>query len=315
MATQTTTSAFQTGLDIQIDGYDKFFKWALRSSPVYRQFVTQYPVDPTNRSRTYHLPKFRYFEAGTRTLTETGDGTEHNLPPVDDVPISLVEYGNRTKTSYRLRDGDATYIDIDPTIAKQLSTDAVDTLDGLVRDAMLAGTQVVYSNAGAYADTGSTATLDATDVLTGKIVRRVVRDLRQASVMPLRKDKFGALISPASAVDLREDAGPGAWVDPHQYVDTQHIYNGEVGTFEGAIFMETPRAYFANDGATAAEVHRTLFLGQENTAEAVLVEPFVGLSPRIDAYDRDRGIYWRADLGHAIYRQEAILRVEHGVAA
>lgn len=316
---QTTANAFQAGsageLDIKIDGFDKFFKWMLRSQPVYRQFVDVYPVDPTNRSRTYHLPKFQYLPGGDRTLAEVGDGDGFELPEALEVVVSATELGHRSERTYRLGEGDATYIEIDPTINVQLATDAVDTLDRLVRDTLLSGDNRTTSDAG-NADPAPEAvnTLTADDTFSARLIIRAVAMLRQRSVVPLRNGQYVSIISPATSVDIREETGAAAWVFPHQYQDTAALYNGEVGTFGGAIFLETPRAHYEADGAEGAEVHRTLFLGRESTAEAVWQEPSVGLSPVTDKYARHRGTYWHADVGHAVYRQEAIQRVEHGVS-
>jgi N4-gp56 family major capsid protein len=313
MALNTTVLASSIQDGLQIDGYDKVLKWALRSMPVYRQFVFGVPSDPTNNSRTYHLKKNNFITTGSRALDEVTDPTPLTSPASTDLTITFTEVGALVGRTYRLNS--ATYVEVDPIIAKQLATDVADTLDNMVRDVMIAGTNRSTSNAGAPETAVAVNTLTAADIFSARLARRAVRDLRKRNVTPLRGENYVAIISPETSVDLREETGASNWNAPHTYVDTSNIYRGEIGTFEGAIYLETNRAYRANDGASSAEVHRTLFVGDESTAEAVKVEPFADISDPQDAMKRHRYVFWRGDLGHVVYRQESLQRVEHGVSA
>jgi hypothetical protein len=42
-----------------------------------------------------------------------------------------------------------------------------------------------------------------------------------------------------------------AWRDPHAYQTNENIWAGEIGSFEGAYFVETPRLRVAGDGASS----------------------------------------------------------------
>ena len=50
---------------------------------------------------------------------------------------------------------------------------------------------------------------------------------------------FPVIIHPDVAYDLMNDP---KWLAPHQYVDTEHMYEGEIGKIEGVRFVETTEA-------------------------------------------------------------------------
>jgi len=57
-------------------------------------------------------------------------------------------------------------------------------------------------------------------------------------------------------------------------------------------------------------VFNTYFAGQQALAEAVAEEPHVVIGPVVDKLMRHRPLGWYGVLGQAIYRQEALYRVE-----
>jgi hypothetical protein len=58
------------------------------------------------------------------------------------------------------------------------------------------------------------------------------------------------------------------------------------------------------------KVFNTYFAGQQALAEAVAEEPHVVIGPVVDKLMRHRPLGWYGVLGQAIYREEALYRVE-----
>jgi hypothetical protein len=52
--------------------------------------------------------------------------------------------------------------------------------------------------------------------------------------------QYAALIHPDVSYDFRGQALGNSWADPHVYNDPSGIYNGVIGSYGGARFMETP---------------------------------------------------------------------------
>ena len=104
------------------------------------------------------------------------------------------------------------------------------------------------------------------------------------------------------------------WRQPHEYVDTAGIYAGELGTYEGVAFVETPRLTNTQSGsgtgASQVRVYNTFIMGQQALAEAVAEEPHTVIGPVTDKLMRLRPLGWYGVLGYALYRGTALWRVE-----
>jgi hypothetical protein len=61
---------------------------------------------------------------------------------------------------------------------------------------------------------------------------------------------YYAAVHPEVSHDLREATGAATWRDPHVYNDAGGIYAGEIGSFEGAFFVESPRLSAVADATT-----------------------------------------------------------------
>jgi N4-gp56 family major capsid protein len=305
----------------------------LRSRPLFRQWVSVEPADLTNQGKIAYIPKHRYLTvAANRHVLDEVIASDQVQPGASTyVKLLLKEHGNRVgRTTFA---GDTAYIPLDPVMNEQLVTHMADTLDAMVGDELYSGSQVVNtgteagdstvplpatqlwtSNAGAI-ETPAAAnnTLLTTDVLSARIVRRVVAKLRSASVRPIRGALYQAIVHPDVSVDYQEDAGSVAWSPPHINVDTGAIYSGETGVHAGAIFAETPRARFVdNAGSGGIDVHQTMIFGREALAQWVKREPGPGVGPMVDPYRRHVDIHWYGTLGFTTFRQEAMHRIHHG---
>jgi N4-gp56 family major capsid protein len=102
------------------------------------------------------------------------------------------------------------------------------------------------------------AAIEAEDTLNGDNVRQMVAQLRTANVPTLGAGMYVGMIHPNVSYDFRSATGPANWRDPHIYVDTANIYNGEIGAYEGVRFLETPRTkIYTSSGAGAINVYAT----------------------------------------------------------
>jgi hypothetical protein len=64
-------------------------------------------------------------------------------------------------------------------------------------------------------------------------------------------------IHPEVSHDLRAETGAAGWRDPHNYQAGENIWAGEIGAYEGAYFVESPRLYNAKTGADQATLATT----------------------------------------------------------
>jgi N4-gp56 family major capsid protein len=206
--------------------------------------------------------------------------------------------------------------DVDPAIANIVAYNLADSVDEVVQTVLRGGTQVIRQNGdpATVAPTyngGTTALVGTTSTFSSKAVRLAVAKLRAQKVVPRKGSMYWCGIHPEVSHDLRAEVGSAAWRDPHNYSAPGNIWAGEIGAYEGAYFIETPRAFSALDGVGGTtRVFRSYFAGQQALAEALAEEFHVVIGPVVDKLMRQRPIGWYGVAGWSIYRQEALIRVE-----
>lgn len=293
--------------------YDRLVEFALRSQPSFRAVADKRPAQQAMPGSSVVLNLYQDLAAATGTLTETVDPDSVALPNTTNVTVTLNEYGNATLATRKL---DLFALsDVEPAIANIVAYNMVDSLDQVAQTVLRGGTQYIREIGGtASYNTGAITGVTATDSMKSKHVRLAVAKLRAQNVVPRKGPLYASYIHPEVSHDLRAETGASAtWRDPHVYSAPDAIWAGEIGAYEGAFFIESPRCYSAVDGGAGGNtvrVFRTYFLGQQGLAEAVAEEPHVVIGPVTDKLMRFRPIGWYGVLGWALYRQEAVLRLE-----
>ena len=273
--------------------YDRYVEFALRSTPLMRELVDKRPVQQAMPGSSVVFSLYNDMAANTTPLTEKVDPDAVAVDDVDQVTVTLKEYGNVVLQTRML--SELSFADVDPGVANLIAYNLADSIDKLVMATAITSTNVVG---------------DGTGTLSAEDVRYAVSKMRAASVVPKQGNLYAAYTHPEVAHDLRGETGALAFEDIRKYTGPENIINGVTGVLSGAYFVETPRCSKVGTGATA--VYNTLVTGQQAIAEAVAVEPNVVIGNVTDKLMRFRPMGWYALLGHSIYREEAIWRVETG---
>lgn len=312
MAYTDILSGASLGTNLVKTAYDRMVEFNLRSMPWYRAIADKRPVAQTQPGSSVVFNFYADLAVATSTLTETTDPTPVAVPATTTVSVTLNEYGNVVLPTRKLRL--FTLSDVDPAIADIISFNMVDSLDSVVRDVVRVGTLVVRENGGALKAVGAAgsalASVAATDTFKSRDIRAAVSNLRKNSVMPRVGNLYVGYIHPDVSYDLRSETTNADWRTPHAYSAAGNVWAGMIGEYEGALWIETPRAYSASDGASSAVVHRTLLFGKQALAECVAEEPHVVIGPVVDTLMRFRPLGWYGVLGWAIYRNNSIVRIE-----
>ena len=211
---------------------------------VHDQFAQQRDI-PANNGKTIEFRQFDPLPEQTTPLTEgvTPEGQELS---VNAMTATVSQYGGYVTTSDIL---DMTALD--PVVneaTKIIARQAGETLDTITRDIINAGTNVMYAigktsgtqnttaptsrSALSYTDGGTNYNLCVDDV------KRAVRALKRQDAPKIKGDYVG-IVHPDVVYDLMKDP---EWLTPKEYVDTQDIYNGEIGKLYGVRFVENTRA-------------------------------------------------------------------------
>jgi N4-gp56 family major capsid protein len=309
----TDTSAMSNAVQT---AYDKKFRFALRSQPMFRAFADVQPTDLTAPGSSMVLQRYQDLATATTALTETADPDSIALGNPTQTTLTLNEYGNpvlRTRKLYLF-----SLADVDPAIANIIAFNAADSVDVIVQTELRGGNRLIQRQAAAttYVQNATVstaaATMVATDIMLSSLVRLGVAKMRTDKAVPKRGSLFGGIIHPEVSHDLRAETGAAAWRDPHNYSGVGNIYAGEIGTYEGAFWIESPRCFNAVDAGASTTIRRfrTYLLGQEGLAEAVADEFHVVAGPIVDKLARFRPLGWYGVAGWKRYREEAITRIE-----
>ena len=290
--------------------YDRYVEFALRSQPLIRSVADKRPAQQAMPGSSVVFSLYNDLSASTAALSsETTDPDAVALADVSTVSVSLAEYGNATLVTRKLQLFSLS--DVDPAVADIIAFNMADSLDKIAMETLRQGTNVIYASSSTART--STATVTAADTLKAADIRKAVAKLRSNKAVPREGSLYWAGIHPEVSHDLRAETGSSGWLLPNQYGSSQdRIWAGEIGTYEGAYFVESPRLYSATDGASSAKVYRTIIAGQQALAEAVAEEPHTVIGPVTDKLNRFRPIGWYGVLGFARFREEALFRIESG---
>jgi N4-gp56 family major capsid protein len=306
----TDTSGGSLGTNLVQAAYDRYVEFALRAIPLIRDVADKRPAQQAMPGSSVVFQLYSDMAKATTALTETTDPDAVALGNTTSVSVTLNEYGNAALATRKLELFSLS--DVDPAIANIIAFNMADSLDELALTELRGGTNVIYSaNSTGTAATG-TAYIGATNTLKSADVRKAVAKLRAGKAVPRMGELYWCGIHPEVSHDLRAETGAGGWREAHVYNDSGagQLWPGSIGTYEGAMFVESPRLYNTTDGTSSGRVFRTIVAGQQALAEAVAEEPHVIIGPVVDKLMRFRPIGWYGVLGWKRYREAALYRIE-----
>ena len=144
------------------------------------------------------------------------------------------------------------------------------TNDELVRNTLLAATNIIFAdayNGSSYVSTPSTesalqtALASYTCNLTPRVINKAVTNLKKgAKMQKYSGGYYVAVIHPDVAEDLRNDP---AWIDAHKYMAADEIFNGEIGRMHGVRFLESNLAPVIKKDGQDYATYKTMFFAKD----------------------------------------------------
>jgi N4-gp56 family major capsid protein len=297
--------------------FDRIAYFALRSELLFDAVADVMPVAQAMPGSSVKFTIFNDLAEKTSTLTENTDVTPVQMGD-SQVEVTLNEYGNAVNTTAKLRG--TSFLDVDSAAANLVGYNAGISVDGVIRDVLAAGTNVVYGGGGASTPSAR-IDLAVDDIITANDIRKTVAALRKANAVSFNGMYMG-YIHPDVSYDLRRETGVASWRDPHVYVDVAGIYNGEVGAFEGVRFIETPRAkifenaFNGTGDVGTGDAYCTHIAGRQALAKAHSIVDGNGAFPRVvrgpvvDVLSRFQPVGWYWLGGYARFREASLRRIE-----
>jgi N4-gp56 family major capsid protein len=298
-----------SSLSVDQTAFDQIAYFALRAEMLFDAAADVQPVAQSMPGSSVKFTIFSELADATSTLAETTDLTPTTMAD-SQVEVTLAEYGNTINTTAKLRG--TSFLDVDAVAANLIGYNAGSSIDTVVANVLKAATNVIYGGGGASTPT-SNATVQAEDIIEANDVRIATAQLRGSKAQSFNGMYMG-FIHPDVSYDLRRETGAASWRDPHNYVDTAGIYNGEIGAFEAIRFIETPRAPLDLTGGSASTVdlYQTIIMGRQSLAKAHSITdgngayPKVVRGPVVDSLMRFNPVGWYWLGGYGIFRQAAI---------
>lgn len=297
------------------DAWERFAYFALRPEMYYDAVADVKGEHVTAPGTNVKFNITNDLAVASTALNESTDVTPASLSD-SIVTVTLAEYGNAVQDTALVRG--TSMLPIDPIVANVVGYNAGLSLDTIARNVVQAGTNVRYATG-----TGAAATarnmISNENTIRAIDVRYVVAKLRAANVKTNMGGLYTAFIHPDVSVDLTSETDLAGWRAPHAYNDGGPIAQGEIGAFQGARFIETPRAPLVADaGATPSttDVYLTIFTGRQAIAKAYSKVDGNGPIPRLsptpvtDRLRRFTGMGWYWLGGYGRFREASLYRVE-----
>jgi N4-gp56 family major capsid protein len=298
----------QSSLKSDTAAFDLMAYFAFRSQPVFETIATVRSTNQSHVGASVTFTKYSDLAAATSALGETTDPDAVALSD-SQVVVTLNEYGNAVLTTAKLRG--TSFLSVDSDAANIVGYNMVDSVDTVVRDVAVGGTNVKYVGQTAQ------ASITASDNMTAAIMHEQVAALRGANVPTFRGGNYVMMIHPDVSYDLRQDTGVTDIIQFQIRQDAANYRRGSIGVFGGVEIIESPRVKIVTDGgATTTDVYQNILAGQQalakgfSTATGFGPDPSVVHGPVTDKLMRFRPVGWYHLVGYARFREESLRRIE-----
>jgi len=301
--------------------WDMLAYFALRPEEYFDQVADVKPTNQSNPGSSVVFNVQNDMALATTAINESTDITPVALTS-SQVTLTLAEYGNGTLTTSALR-GQA-FVDIDAIQANVVGQNAGRSVDELAKIQLQGGSNVSYA-AGPGVTAGTAGQPPAArnqitplDTIRAYDIRYNVAALKRNNV-PGYGGYYLTFIHPDVSFDLWQESGNQALIAPHVYSAPDEIFRGEVGSFAGARFIETPTApLFADAGSstTDTDVYGTLFIGRQALAKVWSMkdgngpQPVIVMGPITDFLRKFQPVGWKWMGAYGVFRSQSVWRLE-----
>lgn len=254
--------------------YDKTLITLAGASLIHEQFGQKRPI-PKGSGKTIEFRKFSRLPKALTAITE-GVTPAGNKLSVSGVSCTVDQYGDYIEQTDMLE-----LTAVDNTIVeatKELAAQAGLTLDTVVRNELIGGTNVMYAPLiKGNSETVITSRSDITSEckLRVKDIFKAAAELKAVNA-PKIGGSYVAIIHPYVAYDLMQEAGE-QWVGITKYVNPENILKGEIGTLGGVRFVESTEAKIFGPAVINEGVTRAVLSADATSSSTVTVNENLGV--------------------------------------
>lgn len=210
--------------------------------------------------------------------------------------LTVDEYGNAVANTQRLIT--TSFDDVMATTTNLLARDYALTIDCLLRDTVLSGTNVVYANKKDSTKVTSRTDIDSTCTLKVSTIKDAIEVLATANAPKYAGQHWICIVHPHQSRDLRDDP---AWINASNYGAPTQLFTGEIGRIDDTRFIET--TIMCNGKATTKDYAfaphlKNGFAGNSENPEVdtdvfqavIFGDAYYGLATALPVELRDNGI-------------------------
>lgn len=248
----------QASMSVQMkEYYDTELLENSRKDQYFSQFGEKQPL-PAGGGNKVEWRKWNTFDKALTPLTEgvTPTGQQFGSTKIE---TECYQHGTYTKITDKLE-----LQAIDDVIlgaTTEMGASAGETQDTLIRNRVIAGTNVYYAPNGGTAVT-SRKDINAKCILTPTLINKIATKLKKAKA-PKINGSYIMLIHPSCSFDLRESDG---WKDVHKYSAVKEIFNGEIGELHGVRFIENDNVKVVAPAVISDEINKLTVKTKVGTA-------------------------------------------------
>ena len=295
--------------------FEQIAYFALRSQPLYEMVADVRSTAQSHNAATVQFTFYPNMAQVTGALTEATDVTPVALTD-SKVDVALAEYGSSVITTALIRG--TSFLNVDADAANIIGYNMVDSIDKVVSNVIMAGTNVIYAQGSMGSRPTSRVGIADAATFGAQEGRQAVASLRGDSAPGWENGNYMAIIHPDVSYDLRGETAVTDVIQYQLYQEGAPIRAGSIGTFNGINYIENPRAPILDDaGATSTtNVYQTIVVGRQGLAKAFSRAPGFGEQPSIvfgpvtDTLRRFNPVGWYHLAGWGIFRQECLRRIE-----
>lgn len=256
-----TTEAFNSTYTLE-PGLKTFYDTDLlentREKRVFAQFGQKQPL-PKNKGKTVEWRKWKTLPPAMKALVEGVNPKGRKLGEVA-ITKTISQHGDYVEKSDVL---DLHYYDnVGQAANEELGSAAAQTMDLLIRNELLTGTNVLVADTigagGTVTENNVRWKLTGESYLTPDMIAQAQTKLEADKVPQFDGRYYVSVIHPYAKYDLRKSE---YWTEVHQYAAVEEIFNGEIGEMHGVRFLTTTNAPIFAPKTLYTDAQRYLTVG------------------------------------------------------
>lgn len=312
MSIQTTGSA---GLSVEMKTYyDRRLLKRTLPNLLFAKFGQRRRI-PRHGGKTVEFRKFATLGVAKTPLTEGVPPALQSLS-VTNLQATVVQQGAAIGFSDLVQT--TTFDPLLEEVTDLLAEQAAETIDEIIRDVLVTGTNVQYGDGSGTP--ANRAAITSSHTMTVAAIRQAVLTLKLNRAKKIN-GFYHAIIDPRTEHDI---TGTTEWVTANSGGErTGRIFSGAIGTLYGVMFWVTDKVPVLADAGSGStvDVYQSLFFGANAYGIIGLdghnlrtIHKPLGSAGTADPLDQQSSMGWKVTFTTRILYDDFILRVEHATS-